>query len=125
MEFHFAPAIVSTMKRALVLLTLLVTMTLALSAGKASKTSSATVIVSCSVCTVGEPMAITGTNFVAHQRVTINMSGPNGLSMSVTAGSRGTFSVDYPTGMDFAPGYYTLTASQSGGAWATTGFELQ
>jgi hypothetical protein len=125
MEFQYIPGILSTMKRVFVLLTLLVTTTLALSAGKSPKTSSPTLIISCSICAVGEPMSITGSGFAARQSVAIHVTGPNGLSMSVTANSRGDFTIDYPTGFNFAPGDYTVTASQSGGAWATTSFELQ
>jgi hypothetical protein len=62
---------------------------------------------------------------VARQSVAISLTGPNGLSMSVTANRSGGFTIYYPTGLNFAPGTYTITASQSGGAWATTGFELQ
>ena len=125
MEFQYTPGIVATMKRVIVLLTLLVTMTLALSAGKAPKTPSATLIVSCSVCTVSEPMTITGSGFAARQFVTVHVSGPNAVSMLATPNSKGDFSINYPTGFNFALGSYTVTASQSGGAWATTGFELQ
>ena len=113
------------MKRVIVLLTLLVTMTLALSAGKAPKPSSPTLIVSCSVCAVGEPMTITGSGFAARQSVAIHVTGPNGASMSATTDSKGNFTVNYPTGLNLAPGDYTVTASQSGGAWATAGFEIQ
>ena len=113
------------MKRVTVLLTLLVTMTLALCAGKTPKPLSATLIVSCSVCTANEPMTITGSGFVARQSVTIHIMGPNGLTMSQTANRSGGFTIDYPTGLNFAPGSYTVTASQSGGASATTGFEIQ
>lgn len=113
------------MKRVTVLLTLLVIMTLTLSAGKASRTSSPTLIVSCSVCTVSEPMTITGSGFAARQSVAIRVTGPDGISMPVTADKRGDFTINFPTGMNLAPGSYTITASQSGGAWATTGFEIQ
>ena len=125
MEFQYIPGILSTMKRVIVLLTVLVTMTLALSAGKAPKPSSPTLIVSCSVCTSSEPMTITGSGFVARQSVAISVTGPNGLSMPVTANRSGGFTINYPTGLNFAPGPYTVTASQSGGAWATAGFEIQ
>jgi alpha-D-ribose 1-methylphosphonate 5-triphosphate synthase subunit PhnH len=125
------------MKRLTILLTLLATLTLALSAGKTpGATHSATIIVSCSVCTVGEPMTVTGSGYAARRNVAINVSGPNYLSMSVTADNRGNISVYYPTGMEltnvyyptgmeFGSGYYTIAASQSGGASAITGFEIQ
>jgi hypothetical protein len=125
MEFQYIPGILSTMKRVIVLLTLLVTMTLALSAGKAPKPSPPTLVVSCLVCTSSEPMTITGSGFAARQSVAIHVTGPNGLSMTVATDSKGNFTVNYPTGLNFAPGPYTVTASQSGGAWATTGFEIQ
>lgn len=100
-------------------------MMLALSYGKAPRTPSATLVVSCSVCTVSEPMTIIGSGFAARQTVAIRVTGPDGLSMSVTADRRGNFTINYPTGMNFAAGSYTITASQSGGASATTGFEIQ
>ena len=125
MEVQFTPAILSTMKKVTVLLTLLVTMTLTLSAGKASGTQSPTLIVSCSVCTASEPMTITGSGFAARQSVAIRVTGPDGISMPVTADRKGNFTINYPTGINLAPGVYTVTASQSGGAWATTGFEIQ
>jgi hypothetical protein len=112
------------MKRVTVLLVLLVTMTLALSARKAARTPSATVTVSCSVCTVGEPMTIIGSGFAGRQGVTVYISGPDGASMSEIADKRGDFSVNYPTGLNFPAGSYTVTASESG-ATATTGFEIQ
>jgi hypothetical protein len=125
MALKYPPGILSTMKRVIVLLTLLATTTLALTAGKTSKPPSPTVVVSCSVCTASEPMTITGSGFVARQSVAIYVIGPNGVSMTVTANRSGGFTINYPAGINLAPGSYTVNASQSGGGSATTGFEIQ
>ena len=112
------------MKQIIVWLTLLLTPTLALFAGKPGSTArQATVTVSCSVCPSGESLTIAGSGFGRRSVVTVTLNGPHYGVQFVETDHRGRFSLDYPTGLN-APGEYTVTGSQ-GTTFASSSFEVE
>jgi hypothetical protein len=113
------------MKKIILTLALLFTLSLALSAGKPGRiVPLATIVVSPTIYTSGSPMTFVGSGYTAGQVVLIDVSGPNFLEVYTTADKRGNVNVYYPGGLVFPAGYYTVTAHQSDGTTATTGLEV-
>jgi hypothetical protein len=74
---------------------------------------------------VGTPMSVSGSGFTAGQLVSIQVQGQAFYSDATMADKKGNISLNYPGGLNLIPGYYSLTAFQSNGTSASTGFEAQ
>jgi serine/threonine protein kinase len=74
----------------------------------------------------GAPISFSGTGFATKGTVSISVLGPYSVTISATPDQHGNFSVDYPGGIGFPGGYYTVVASQSNsGDTATTGLVVE
>jgi len=112
------------MKHTLAILTLLLTPTLALMAGKPVVAQAPTVAVSCSICTPGETILVHGSGFAHRAGVTVAIAGAWGFSMPAKTDNKGNFTVSYSLGEYTPAGEYVVSAT-SGSASATDTFEIQ
>ena len=112
------------MKHTLAILTLLLTPTLALMAGKPVVAQAPTVTVSCSICTPGETILIHGSGFGQRASLTVAIGGAWGFSMPASSDRKGNFTVSYVLGQYTPAGEYVVSAT-SGSASATDTFEIQ
>jgi hypothetical protein len=87
--------------------------------------ASATITVSPSVYVAGTPISFVGSGFGAWQAVSIEIQGPMFHSIYSQASNKGDLSVNLPGGLNLESGSYGVTAFQSNGLTASTGFEVQ
>ena len=121
------------MKKLILLSTLLVTLSLAISAGKGKPggkpvAPGASITASPSVCTLGTPVSFSGSGFSGGAIVFITVQGPTFISDAAMADWKGNIYLDYPGGLNLVRGYYTVTAYQTTSKTtitASTGLEVQ
>jgi len=118
------PDYIGFMKQLILILTLLMTPTLALLAARGSSAPTAKLTVSCAVCNAGDTITVSGSGFAKRSSVAITLSGPIGGTSYAQTDAKGRFSIGYALGASYPAGQYDISAS-SAGAYASIGFEIQ